>query len=698
MEYFFNPTGIAVIGASANKAKGGYCILRNLIKGFGGGIYPVNPAYSEIDNLPCYPSVLDVPDPVDLAIVFVPAPMVPRVLRECAERGIKGAMIQSGGFAESGDRGKGLQDRIIEIGSETGIRIWGPNCMGLVDAVRDQVFSFVFPSIWQNGLLAGGVSLVVQSGMLSAGFLIDIISNGTMGISKVCSIGNKADINESDMLSYLIDDSNTGVIGLYLESIPDGRRFIDLCRGSEKPIVVLRGGKSRKGAEAALSHTASLAGNGAVIDGALAQVGVIEAYDFKQMMDLCRSLAEYHEIKAKKNRRVAILTMSGAAGIVSADFIEEQGLSVAALSETAVDELRQIFPEWMPVSNPVDLWPAIELHGRDKAYQSAFQAVFGDPNVDAVLFHRFVGGAASGMDMADLAARARKSAKPLFGWLFGDRDEAYQFHMSAREEGIPVFSELSRAVECMGAVLTRQLPADYHSKTKSINESPAIKKKLTGVLTNASGVLDEYQSKQILSRCGIPVVNEQRISDTAGLNRAAAEYGFPIVLKGLLPGEIHKTESGLVRTNLMSAEDAQTIFLEFMNRLSKKGKGSILVQRQIQGYPELIAGMIRDPQFGPCVMCGFGGILAEVIKDSVFAVAPLSRSEARDLIDRLKTQKLLDGFRGNIAVDRDALADILVRLGELGTAFEQIKEIDINPLIVHDGVPVAVDATIIMDA
>jgi acetyltransferase len=456
MDFFFNPRGIAIIGASANPLKGGYFILNNIRKGFKGGIFPVNPAYPEIDGLPCYPSVSDVPDPVDLAIIFVPAPLVPRILRECAERGIKGAMIQSGGFAESSEEGRELQNRIIEIHQDTGIRIWGPNCMGLVDAVHDYVFSFVLPAIWEKGLHSGSVSLVVQSGMLSAGFLIDIMSNGIMGISKVCSIGNKADVNECDLLEYLIDDTDTGAIGLYLESIPDGRRFMNLCRRSNKPIVVLRGGKSRKGAEAAMSHTASLAGNGAVISGALAQVGVIEATDFKQMMDLCRSLADYPAIQPNIRRQVAILTMSGAAGIVSADFIEQQGMSVAELAGSTIEALKQIFPAWMPASNPVDLWPAVELHGRRKAYEAAFQAVFADPNVDAVLFHSFVGGSASMIDISGPVEMARQSGKPLFGWLMGQRDEAHRFQMTARKLGVPVFGELYRAVECMGAVLSRE--------------------------------------------------------------------------------------------------------------------------------------------------------------------------------------------------------------------------------------------------
>ena len=257
-------------------------------------------------------------------------------------------------------------------------------------------------------------------------------------------------------MEFLINDPDTGVIGLYLESIPDGRRFVDLCRRTQKPIAVLRGGKSKKGAEAAVSHTASLAGNGAVVKGALTQVGALEAYDFKQMMDLCRSLADYPETQTRGSRRVAVLTMSGAAGILSADFIERHGLTVADLSAGTLRQLQKIYPDWMPVSNPVDLWPAVELHGRKKAYREAFQAVCDDPNVDAVLFHGFVGGSASGIDMSKMVEMARRAGKPLFGWVMGTRDAAHEFQMHAREVGLPVFGELYRAVECMAAVISRK--------------------------------------------------------------------------------------------------------------------------------------------------------------------------------------------------------------------------------------------------
>ena len=695
MDFFFKPRGIAVIGASANPTKGGHFILNNVMKGFIAGVYPVNPGYSDINGIKCYPSVLQVPDPVDLAIIFVPAAFVPKVLRECAQRGIRGAMIESGGFAESGEQGKQLQDSIVKIHRETGIRIWGPNCMGLVDAVQGLVFSFVLPAIWEKGLDPGNVSLVVQSGMLSAGFLIDIMSNGVMGISKVCSIGNKADITEGDILEYLIDDADTGVIGLYLESIPNGRRFIDLCRRSEKPIVVLRGGKSRKGAEAAMSHTASLAGNGAVISGALTQVGAAEAHDFKQMMDLCRSLADYPDIAPKDSRRVAILTMSGAAGIVSSDFIEEHGLTVAELSAGTVEALREIYPGWMPVSNPVDLWPAVELHGRKKAYTKAFEAVCADPGVDALLFHGFVGGEAFRPDISNLAEMAKRAGKPMFGWVMGKRSEAHNLQLQAKKAGLPIFGELYRSVECMAAVLSRRKLPDDRPNRITLSETSVAEKNLHNLLLDVSGTLDENHSKQILALCNIPVVEEKIVSSAHEAKEIAGEFGFPVVLKGLLPGEIHKTEFGLVRTGITSVEHVAAVLIELQEAMS--GNGTLLIQKQIQGYPELVAGLIRDPQFGPCVMCGFGGILAEVMADTVFAAAPLSRPEALELIGRLKTQKLLNGFRGFAAVDRDALADILVRIGELGRTYPQIKEIDLNPLIVSEGKPIAVDATIIID-
>ncbi len=694
MNFFFHPRGIALIGATSNPAKGGYAILRNLVTGYKGGIYPVNPRYPEIDGVKCYPSVAEVPNPVDIAIVFVPGKQVPQIVRDCAARGIQGVMIESGGFAESGEEGRAMQEELKRIVQETGIRLWGPNCMGLVDAVNRYVFSFVSPTIWEN-FFPGNVSLIVQSGMLSGAFLIDRMSHGTMGISKVCSVGNKVDVDECELLEYLIRDMETDAIGLYLEAIPDGRHFMEICRSSRKPIVVLKGGKSPKGAAAAMSHTASMAGDTAVISGALTQVGVAQARDFDQMTDLCRTMALYPHVECSGMGRVAILTYSGGAGIVSADFIHECGLELAELSKESVTAMKTVFPEWMKPSNPVDLWPAVEQHGAEKAYGTAFRAACADPGVDAIFVHAFVGGFSLNIDLSSLAEQARIAGKPVFCWVIGKSDEAAAFQIKAREIGIPVFREISRAVECMDAVFSRKRMMDAGLSREVISDSFSVSDEANDLLHKESGVLDEHLSKQILAGCGIPTVKEQIVTKAKEAVSLLSEMGSPLVMKGLVPGQVHKTESGLVSLWLSNEAGVRKHFKSLKEKIGDTGK--ILLQKQVEGGAELIAGLLRDPQFGPCVMFGLGGIMAEVLKDAVFASAPITHEEALELIGRLKSQQMLNGFRGAEPADRNALAQILVNLGRLGLAFPQIREIDINPLIVTKGKPVAVDATVIID-
>jgi acetyltransferase len=290
---------------------------------------------------------------------------------------------------------------------------------------------------------------------------------------------------------------------------------------------------------------------------------------------------------------------------------------------------------------------------------------------------------------------AGRAGKLLFGWVMGKRNEAHQLQLQAKKLGLPLFGELYRAVECMAAVLSRNKLPQHSGSGISLTETTNAEEDLNKLLTDASGILDEYRSKQILALCDFPVVEEEIVSSSREAKKIAGGLGFPVVLKGLLTGEIHKTELGLVRTGISSVEEVETVRNELQKTMSNSG--TLLIQKQIQGSPELIAGLIRDPQFGPCVMCGFGGLFTEILADRVFAVAPINRVEALALIERLKTQKLLNGFRGFAAVDRDALADILVRIAELGLTYPQIKEIDLNPLIVSEGKPIAVDATIIIN-
>jgi acetate---CoA ligase (ADP-forming) len=694
MDFFFNPRGIAVVGATPNPLKGGNAILKNILLGFSGGIYPVNPKYRKIEGLACYPSVGAVPDPVDLAIVFVPAPQVPAAVESCAARGIRGVIIESGGFAETGTEGKHLQDSLSEIAATTGIRLWGPNCMGLVDCVHRRIFSFMDPKAQEREeFIPGTVSLVVQSGMLSAIFLIDIMSNATMGVSKVCSLGNKVDVDECDVLEYFLDDPDTGVIGLYLEAFSDGRRFLDLCRRSAKPIVVLKGGRSRQGAEAALSHTASLAGNQRIISGALSQVGVSEARDFKQMMDFCRSLALMKPPPGASDR-VAVLTLSGGAGIVATDFVAEQGLAMATLSTSTKQTLATLFPEWMPVSNPVDLWPAVERQTGDgpDVVGRSLTALLGDPGVDAVFLHVFISNPRNRLDIADLSTQVRNSGKPLVAWVIGRRDDAHAFQKEALIHGIPAFPEISRAAECLAVILSRhRRPEPATGEPRARPSMPADLKRL---LDSASGPLDEHLSKSILGACGVPTVPETTVPNAAQAVTAAAALGYPVVIKGLLPGAVHKTELGLIRLGVRNGRAVRSAFKDLTDKMG--GNGRVLVQQQIPQGVELILGLMRDRQFGPCVMVGLGGVMAELTDDTAFAAAPLTHREALALIGRVRGQKLLDGFRGAPPVNREAIAGILVALGTIGLQYPRIREIDINPLIAGDQGATAVDATIIL--
>ncbi len=693
MECFFKPKAVAVIGATPNKAKGGYSILKNLSLGFKGGIYPVNPRYDEIENIKCYSSVADIKKPVDLAIIFIPARFVPAVVEACADNNISGVIIESGGFAESGAEGKAFQKELVRIASTKKIRIWGPNCIGLVDAVNKNVFSFASPVMWKVGLAPGNVSLIVQSGMLAGGFLLDTISHGTMGISKVCSIGNKSDVDECDLLEYMLDDKDTKAIGLYLESISDGARFLNLCRRSKKPIVVVKGGKSKQGAQAAMSHTASLAGNRAVIKSTLASAGVIETKDFKQMMDYCRALAIYSKLPESFTGKIAVLTYSGGAGIVSTDYIEEMGLTLAEFQNETISRLKTVFPDWMPASNPVDLWPAVEQNGPAKTFEVAIDAVCQDPGVEAILLHASTGNAVMDLDMKKMSEKVKKSGRLMFCWLLGTIDAAKRFHIDTQKHGVPVYRELYRSVECINGVFSR------HKYIKDIKEYEKhtypgkIPENLLAGKTYESLIFDEFDSKAVLKKCNIKTVEEEIVLSGQGAEESANKIGFPVVLKGLIKGSAHKTEKGLVRLNIGTGENAKLNFAELQKGVGANGK--IIVQKQLKDGLELIIGFFRDPQFGPCVMFGLGGVFAEIIEDVEFATAPLSMGSALHLISRIKSEKLLNGFRGAKKLDRNEMAKILVSLGNLGCCYSIIKEIDINPLIVTDGIPIVVDANII---
>jgi len=689
MHAFFHPGSIAVVGA--NKTNLGYFVLMNLLNGFKGSIYPVNRNHEEIAGLPCFPSLEKIPHPVDLAIILVPAASVPSVTRACAKKGIPRVIIESAGFAETGEDGLALQEQCVAIAKGAGIRIWGPNCMGLVNVHQQHFFTFMHPAIRAEGLLPGRISLIVQSGMMSAIFLVELGRRG-IGVAKACSIGNRADVDECDVFEYLLEDPDTDVIALYLESLLRGSLFAEMAYRSTKPIVLLKGGSSEAGAQAAKSHTYSLSGNARLANSVLEMSGVTLADDLYQMMDLANALATVPSIAPAC--RTAIVTLSGGAGVLACDAMERRGIPIAQLSEQTKKGLAEIFPAWMPVANPIDLFPTVGLHSRDVVFGRTVSAVLDDPNVDVLLIHFVAGLGEDVMKLDVLKKKADQSGKSVFFWLMGRREACELFRQKARAIGMAVYADISRLAECLRAIAR----FSAHKATKgAITESAA---PLSAAfsdkppLPSTEKIWDEFDSKRFLANWKIPIAEEKLVNSLDEAWQAAQAMGLPVVLKGLLPGEVHKTEHGLVQLEITDKSALEAAFHHMQEKLDHQGR--ILVQKQIRSDYELIAGFIRDNQFGPCVMVGLGGIFSELEPDVVFAMAPLDRASATKLIHRIRNNRLLQGFRGITPLDQAAMADILVNLGAVGIAYPQIEQIDINPVAIGKGSPVAVDATIML--
>jgi acetyltransferase len=696
MKFFFEPKGVALIGATPKSHTGGCSLLTNLTLGYDGPIYPVNPRYPEILGLPCYPSVSQVPDPVELALIFIPAPGVPQILEECAARGIKGAIIESGGFAEVGPDGRALQDRCLEIARHSGMRIWGPNCMGLIDSRKRYVFSFLSPDAWQEHLNPGGVSLIVQSGLLAGGFMTTLMSHKVLRLAKACSIGNKCDVDETDLLEYFLEDEETRVIALYVESFPRGRRFFELAAQRKKPIVVLKGGRSAAGARAAASHTASLAGNHELVRGALEQAGVFQADDFFELVDLARTLERGFTLAGPGSGkpRVGVFTFSGAAGIVTADHLEASGLTLADLAPETRQRLEKLSPPWMPVNNPVDFWPAMEKHGPEITYREGLAALLEDPGVDAIIVHVFAGFGVWFLDMEKLFEGLNETRKPVLFWVMGHEQGYQPTRLALEGMGFPAFNEIQRVVRVLAGIFEfrdRQVPGASATTAGKVAVLEAFRTKIEAF---GKAVLDEGDSKSLLRDLGLATVAETPVADLPGALEAARTLGYPVVLKGRSPGLVHKTEAGLVRLDLHTPEEMQKAFREMTDRPSPPV--SFLVQPHLNGDLELIVGVVRDPQFGPAVMLGLGGVRAEVYRDVVFRLAPVTKWDVEQMVTQLRGRALLEGFRGATPVNRDLLADWLIRLGELACRVDAVQEIDVNPLLIVHGEPIAVDASIIL--
>jgi len=455
LKSFFEPESIAVVGASRDPNKGGSIIVGNLKRWdskFVERVYPINPGADKVLELKAYPSLREIPDKVDLVVVLTPARTLPTILKDAAEKNVKAVIIESAGFAEVGPQGIALQEEVVKIAKSAGIRIIGPNCTGVINANNNLITTFVEVT----DITKGGVSVVAQTGMF-AGTLIPEFISQNLGLSKVACFGNKADVDEVDLIEYYAEDPETSVMALYLEGIADGRRLIQVAKEitKKKPIIILKGGRSDAGAKAALSHTASIAGRDEVVEAAFKQIGILQAETLEDLIGFSKAL---DWLELPQGNRVAIVTASGGGGVLASDQCAQQGLNVVNLSEVTVNKLAEVFPAWMPPSNPIDMWPAISVakHGLNEVHSLVLQSVIEDSSVDCILFILMALKELEQIDIDMIINMQVNNRKPMVCWLFGDPKIVNKWRYRFEDHRIPVSSSLSVTIGFLKALVTRK--------------------------------------------------------------------------------------------------------------------------------------------------------------------------------------------------------------------------------------------------
>jgi len=686
LESFFRPASIAVVGASRTPGKVGYDVLKNLIDaGFKGAIYPVNPNADEVLGLRCYPDVPSIPrtdatrPAVELAIVVLPAKAVPDVIDQCGEAGTRAVIIISSGFKESGEEGRALELELGRRCAKHGIRCLGPNCLGVISNADklNASFSAVMPP-------AGNIAFFSQSGALGTAVL-DVCAGESIGISRFVSIGNKMDIDESDLIEALGDDASTHVILGYLESINNGAKFMDVARRvtKKKPVIILKSGRTAAGARAASSHTGSLTGSDAAYEAAFKQCGVIRAQSVTLFFDYVRAFSTQGP---PKGNAVAIVTNAGGPGIITTDTIESSALKMAELSPETRAALAAQLPRGANVHNPIDVLG--DAHA--DRYRLAIEAAIRDRNVDSVIVILTPQTSTEVEQTAAVIADAAKGTpKPILASFMG----SFSTERGARlleERGVPNYAHPERAVQTLNAMYSYRRWTEAEPAAASAGLPTIDAAAVRAVLKENKGAreLGEHQSGRIVDACGLCTPASILVRTAEQAVAAAEQIRYPVVLKISSDDILHKSDAAGVKLNLTDEEEVRMGFARIMQsaRAYKPEAriDGVLVQQMVRGGREVIVGMKRDAQFGPLIMFGIGGIYVELLKDVSFRVAPLSRAEAVEMIEELKMSRLLKGFRGEPSADIGAVVDCLLRISQLAVQFPELSECDLNPLVVFE--------------
>ncbi|NHM27542.1 CoA-binding protein [Desulfofundulus sp. TPOSR] len=681
---FYNPNAVAVVGASKKPGKVGHSIVKNLIEsGFPGQIYPVNPKEEEIEGLTVYPSVMAIPEQVDLVVVAVPAARTVDVARECGEKGVKNLVVVTAGFKEIGKEGLDLEKELVAICRQYGMRMLGPNCVGMMDTHTPINASFA-----KTSPLKGDIAFLSQSGATLIAILDWSCSVG-LGFSKMVSLGNKGDLSEIDFIAEAAGDPYTRVIACYLEDVADGPRFLEVVREAtrKKPVIILKSGTSQAGAQAASSHTGALAGSDLAYDTAFRQCGVIRARSMTELFELAIA---FSRCPIPAGKRVAIVTNSGGPGIVATDNVEAKSLTMARFTRETIEELRGGLPAEAALYNPVDVLG----DARADRYRFALERVLADPNVDSVVVLMCPTAVAQPLETTQAVIELQKKYphKPIMGVYLGGESMAEGARLMS-EAGMTCFTFPEPAIAAINGLVSysefRSAPAGESDLNYPDVDKKAVKAVFYDVMRDNRLVLLGSEAAAVARAYGIPVAPISLATTPEEAVEEAEKMGYPVVLKVASPKILHKTDVGGVKIGLDSPEAVRKGFIEIMENVHRLLPQAVVygieVQKMMPRGVELIIGMTRDVQFGPMIACGLGGIYVNLLKDVSFRLAQgLTRREIEAMLSETKAYTLLRGYRGEKPADLPALVEAIGRTARLVLDFPEINEIDINPVFVYN--------------
>ena len=704
LENVFNPRSVAVIGASEVPGKASERRTRSLIEGgYKGDIYLINPKRSELFGRKAYPSITEVDREVDLVMIVVaPRFLIPAVA-DSVKMGAKGIIIITAGLGETGEEGKRIEAEILEQAARTGTYVIGPNCSGMFSASADMNFLGV-PQIEK-----GPISVLAQSGNV-----IDSLTHYArmkkVGFSKIISVGNAIGVNFHEYIDYLKDDPDTTAIMTYLEGITDGNNLVRVVRETvkKKPVIALKVGRSGAGARAAASHTGSLAGDDVIVDAAFRQAGIVRVSNVDELFDMADVFAS---CPLPKCNRVAILSEGGGDNSIAADNAEKYGMEVPVLSKETQERMKPFLLEGMPASNPIDYGGTAEENPH--MITECVKVCMEDDQVDGISITGFFGGfkdiiaphvaeleEQASQDMVDLV---KKYKKPLFVHTSFARDPIKSLDI-LKAAGVPVIESSERTAQCLSELMrfsiNQKKISQMHIPTGEATERPTIKKLFAKVKDEKRYNLLETESRDVLTEYGIPLPEAVLASNAKEAVEAANKIGYPLAMKVVSPDIIHKSDAGGIKLGVQDVEGIETAFEEIVQnaeRVTTKERilGTLISPMAARGQ-ECIIGMIRDRQFGPVIMFGLGGIFVEILKDVSFRVTPLAQEDIDEMVKEIKGYKILTGIRGQKPKDIEAIKDILAKLSEIAIDNPEIKEIDLNPVIVHEKGASIVDSRVIL--